>query len=117
MFREMLRGKIHRATVTDANLEYEGSITIDSHLLKASGILPFEKVQVVDINNGQRFETYVIETGRPGTVCVNGAAARLIQPGDRVIIMAYGFFGDQELHDHEPTVVLVDEGNNIRDNG
>ena len=87
---ELLKAKIHRATVTDANLNYEGSITIDKALMDAAGLLPYEKVGILDINNGARFDTYVIE-GEPnsGTICLNGAAARLVQPGDLIIIVAY----------------------------
>lgn len=110
MFREMLRSKIHRARVTDANLDYVGSITIDRDLLMAADILPYEKVQVVNINNGARFETYVME-GDPGIICVNGAAARKAYPGDRIIIMAYGFFGQGELGEYRPKIILLDETN------
>ena len=113
MLREMLRSKIHRVRVTEVNLNYAGSITIDRRLLEAASILPYEKVQVVNINNGSRFETYVMEGEREGEICVNGAAARLAQPGDLLIIMAYGFFTDEELTEHHPRIVLVDEHNGI----
>ena len=115
MIRKMCKSKIHRATVTDANLHYVGSITIDSELLKAADILPYEMVQVVNINNGERFETYAIE-GRvgSGTVCLNGAAARLAVPGDLVIIIAYGLYQEEELQNWEPKVVHVDAGNKIQ---
>jgi aspartate 1-decarboxylase len=115
MFLEMFRAKIHRATVTDANLNYEGSLTVDEELLEASGIRPYEKVAVVNINNGARFETYTIKGKRgKGEICLNGAAARLGHPGDKIIIIAYGFIKEEELtEDYEPTVVLVDENNKI----
>ncbi len=108
----MLRSKIHRARVTDANLDYVGSIKIDRDLLTAADILPFERVQVVNINNGARFETYVME-GEQGIICVNGAAARLAHPGDKIIIMAYGIFEDSEQKDLQPHIVLLDESNKI----
>ncbi|NLN26936.1 MAG: aspartate 1-decarboxylase [Firmicutes bacterium] len=112
MLRTMCRGKIHRATVTDANLHYVGSITIDPVLLEAADILPYERVQVVNVNNGERFETYVIEGERgKGEVVINGAAARLAQPGDIVIIMSYVLMTDEEAKSHSPKVVLVDERN------
>jgi len=113
VLREMVKSKIHRATVTDANLNYVGSITIDKKLLKAADILPFEKVQVVNVNNGCRFETYAIEGEQEGIVCVNGAAARLVQAGDVIIIMAYGYFENAEVKDFKPRVVLVDSRNRI----
>lgn len=106
---ELLKCKIHRATVTDANLNYEGSITIDRNLMEASGLLLHEKVQVLDINNGERFETYVIEGPRgSGAICLNGAAARLVQKGDLVIIAAYAQMTPEEARSWEPTVVRVD---------
>ena len=93
----MLKAKLHRGTVTEANINYTGSITIDSFLMKESGILPLEKVQVVNINNGERFETYVIEgEAHSGVICLNGAAARLVLPNDKVIIMAYGLYSQEE---------------------
>ena len=112
MLRMMCKGKIHRATVTDANLHYVGSITIDRELMDKADIFPYEQVQVVDVNNGSRFETYVIE-GPPGsgTVCINGAAARLVAPGDKVIIIAYGMLSDEEARNLKPSVVIVDEKN------
>lgn len=112
MFLNMLKGKIHGATVTDANLQYKGSITIDEDLMKAVGILTHEKVQVVNNNNGARFETYVIkgEAGS-GTICLNGSAARLVQPGDKVIIIAYCYMTQEEATNYEPTIVFVDESN------
>jgi aspartate 1-decarboxylase len=114
MQRQMLKSKIHRATVTDCNLHYAGSITIDSELMEEADLLPHEQVHVLDVDNGSRFETYVIE-GRYGAreMCVNGAAARLVQPGDRVIVVSYGAYTDQELDGYEPRVVHVDEDNRI----
>lgn len=109
---EILKCKIHRATVTDANLEYEGSITIDRDLMDAAGLLVHEKVHVLDLNNGARFETYVIEGPRgSGTICVNGAAARLVMPKDLVIIIAYCHMPPDEARKYEPVVVKVDPEN------
>ncbi len=118
MRRTLCKSKIHRATVTDANLEYEGSITLDPVLMEAADIVEYERVQVVDINNGARLETYVIR-GRPGRgeVVLNGAAARLVQVGDRVIIMSYAAYEEDELEGFEPRVVLVDDANRIRPEG
>jgi aspartate 1-decarboxylase len=115
MRRTLCKSKIHRATVTDANLEYEGSITLDPVLMEAADIVEYERVQVVDINNGARLETYVIR-GQPGRgeVVLNGAAARLVQVGDRVIIMSYAAYDEDELEGFMPRVVLVDEANRIR---
>lgn len=111
---KMLKGKIHRATVVQAELEYIGSITIDKDLLEASGILEYEKVQIVDINNGSRFETYTIAGERgSGLICLNGAAARCVQVGDKIIIMAYCDMDEKEANDHKPRVVFVDEKNKI----
>ncbi len=116
MFRTMLGGKIHRATVTEADLDYVGSITVDQDLLDAAGILVNEKVAIVNNNNGERFETYTIPGERgSGVVCLNGAAARLVQKGDIVIIMSYVMLSEPEIAAHEPKVVLVDEHNKIRD--
>jgi aspartate 1-decarboxylase len=112
MQRTMMRTKIHRAVITDANLEYVGSITIDRDLMDEADLLPYEKVHVLDINNGARFETYVIEgDAGSGEMCVNGAAARLVQPGDRVIVIAYGVYDSSELDGFAPTTVHVDESN------
>lgn len=112
--RRMLKSKIHRATVTDANLNYEGSITIDTDLLALADIRPFEQVFVVNINNGERFETYAIEgPAGQGDMCLNGAAARLAEPGDLVIVMTYGEYADAELEGFEPIVVHVDEFNRV----
>ena len=108
----MLKAKIHRATVTQAELDYVGSITVDSELLEQSGILEYEKVQVVDINNGNRFETYTIagESGS-GIICLNGAAARCVDVGDKIIIMAYADMTPEEAKSHSPRVIFVDENN------
>jgi aspartate 1-decarboxylase len=115
MRRTLCKSKIHRATVTDANLEYEGSITLDPVLMEAADLIEYERVQVVDINNGSRLETYVMrgQRGR-GDVVLNGAAARLVQVGDRVIIMSYADYDETELKDFQPRIVLVDEANRIR---
>jgi len=110
----MLRGKIHRATVTEANLDYEGSITVDAALLEAADILPFEQVDVLDLSNGARLTTYAIEAeAGSGVVCVNGAAARLVGAGDRVIILAYAQLGEAEARAARPRLVYVDECNAI----
>lgn len=114
MFRTMLTSKLHRATVTEANLNYVGSITIDEDLLDAANILVNEKVQIVNNNNGERFETYTIPGKRgSGMICVNGAAARLVQPGDIVIILAYALMTDEEAQQHAPTVLLMDAHNKV----
>ena len=110
--RVMLKSKIHRATVTDANLNYEGSITIDRNLMKAADILPYEQVHVVDVNNGARLVTYAIE-GESGEICLNGAAARLVHKGDIVIILSYTNVMENELPDFHPTLVYVDSKNQI----
>jgi aspartate 1-decarboxylase len=116
MLFNMMRAKIHRATVTGAELNYVGSITVDKDLLFAAGIMPNERVQVVNINNGERLETYVIE-GPPGsgTVCLNGAAARLAAKGDLVIIIAYAFCTEEEARSMKPRVVIVDGDNAVRE--
>ncbi len=114
MFRTMMRAKIHRATVTEANLNYVGSITIDGDIIDAVDILPNEKVQIVNNNNGARLETYVIEGERgSGVICLNGAAARLVQPGDTVIIIAYAMMTDADAKNHKPKVAIMDENNGI----
>ena len=112
MLIHVCRAKIHRARVTDANLGYEGSISIDQELLAASGILPFERVQVVNVNNGERFETYVIK-GKPGEICLNGPAARLGQIGDLVLIIAYGMVELDEAGKVAPKIIKVDANNRI----
>ncbi|MFX0548139.1 aspartate 1-decarboxylase [Hathewaya histolytica] len=110
----MLKSKIHRATITEANLNYVGSITIDTALLKSSGILEYEKVQIVDIDNGERLETYVIPGEKnSGIICLNGAAARLVQKGDKIIIMSYALMDENEAKKYNPTVVFVDEKNRV----
>jgi aspartate 1-decarboxylase len=110
----MLKSKIHRATVTACELHYAGSVTIDSGLMESADLLPGEMVHVLDIDNGARFETYVIEGERgTGDMCLNGAAARLVQPGDRVIVVSYGVYSEEELDQHVPKVVHVDERNRI----
>lgn len=112
MYRTMMKSKIHRATVTEANLNYVGSITIDEDLMDAADLLENEKVQIVNNNNGARLETYVIVGERgSGVVCLNGAAARLVQPGDTVIIISYAMMSAEELATHRPTLVFVDETN------
>ena len=110
----MLKSKIHRATVTEADIDYVGSITIDSNLLDEAGILEYEKVQIVDVNNGARFETYTIK-GEPnsGIICLNGAAALCSNVGDKVIIMAYANLNQEEAINHKPSVLFVDENNKI----
>ena len=114
MQRTMCKGKIHRATVTQANLQYVGSITIDADLLEAADIYPYERVQVVNINNGSRLETYTIAGARgSGVICLNGAAARHAAEGDIVIIMSYGQFDEQEIRALEPRLVFVDAENHI----
>ena len=114
MTLELLKGKIHRATVIQAELDYVGSITVDEALLEAAGILEYEKVQIVDVNNGSRFETYTISGQRgSGMICLNGAAARCVSPGDKIIIMAYGQYTPDEAKEHKPAVVFVDEENKV----
>lgn len=110
----LLKSKLHRATVTEADLNYVGSITIDEELMKVSNIVEYEKVQIVNINNGHRFETYVI-AGRPdsGIMCLNGAAARMAQVGDKIIIMSYASMTPEEAKSHKPTVVLLGEDNQV----
>ena len=116
MLRMMMNGKIHRATVTEADLNYVGSITIDEDLLDAVGMLPNEKVHVVNNNNGARFETYIIAGARgSGVICVNGAAARLVQRGDIVIIISYAYVDNAEAKNHKPTVAIMGEGNTIKE--
>ena len=114
MYRQILRSKIHRATVTDSRVDYEGSITVDEELLKAADIAPWEKVLIANLNNGSRIESYVIpgETGS-GIVCMNGGAAKYAQKGDLVIIMSFAILTDEELERHQPKVVYVDRQNRI----
>ena len=116
MMRTMFKAKIHRATVTEANLNYVGSITIDRDLLTAADILEYEQVQVVNVTTGARFETYTIAgPAGSGVICLNGGAARLAHPGDVVIIMTYAQLNEAELETHKPTVVLVDAQNRMVD--
>lgn len=111
---EFLYSKIHRATVTDANLEYVGSITIDSTLLKAANMKEWQKVEILDVNNGERFQTYIIAGEHDsGCICLNGAAARKVQKGDKVIIVTYALMDEKEAQSHKPTVVIVDDNNKI----
>ncbi len=114
MIQEFLYSKIHRATVTDANLNYVGSITIDEVLMDAAKIKEWQKVDILDVNNGERFQTYVIK-GEPnsGCICLNGAAARKVQPGDKVIIISYASLTVEESKTHTPTVVIVDDNNKV----
>jgi aspartate 1-decarboxylase len=105
-----MKSKVHRATITGANLEYVGSITLDRELMELADIREFEQVAVLDIDNGARFETYAMEGG-PGDVIINGAAAHLVQPGDRVIVITYGVYAEAELADYAPRIVHVDEAN------
>lgn len=110
----MMKAKLHKATVTEANLNYVGSITIDEDLLDAVDMLPDEKVQIVNNNNGARFETYIIPGPRgSGVICLNGAAARLVQPGDTVIIISYALLNEEEVRSHHPRVALMGAGNKI----
>ena len=111
---EMLKGKIHRATVRQAELDYVGSITVDQDLLDAAGILAYEKVQIVDVENGARFETYTIAGERgSGVMCLNGAAARMVQPGDKIILMAYAQVTPEEAEELKPRVLFVDDKNQV----
>jgi aspartate 1-decarboxylase len=112
VFRTMMKSKLHRATVTGANLHYVGSITIDPDLMDLADLLPNEKVQIVNNSNGARLETYVIEGERgSGDMCLNGAAARLVQPGDTIIVISYGIYDRSEVAAHRPTVIVLDQFN------
>lgn len=114
MLLNMLKSKIHRAVVTEANINYVGSITIDRNIMEAAGIFEYELVHVVNINNGKRLETYVIEGERgKGDICLNGAAARMVHVGDNIIIMGYCQLDQNEVKNHEPKIVFVDNKNNI----
>ncbi|NDV62431.1 aspartate 1-decarboxylase [Puniceicoccales bacterium CK1056] len=112
MNRILLKSKIHRATVTDADLNYTGSISLGPEFLEAADLLEFEQVDIYNCNNGERFHTYVI-LGQPGEVCLNGAAARKVQPGDIVIIASYAEYEDSEAKAHKPTLIYVDDKNSI----
>lgn len=117
MMRFVCKSKIHRATVTEANLNYFGSLTLDKNLLEAANILPYEQVQVWNLNNGARFETYAMEgEAGSGVVCANGAAARLLSPGDLVIIVAYAALDEKELRQFKPRIIFVDEDNKPSEN-
>lgn len=112
MYRTMMKSKLHRATVTEANLNYVGSITIDEDLMDAADLLENEKVQIVNNNNGARLETYVIKGARgSGVICLNGAAARLVQPGDNVIIISYSLMTEEQSRSYKPTIVVLDANN------
>lgn len=115
MLRQMLNAKIHRATVTEANLEYEGSLTIDQDLMDAVGLVPFERIKIYNIHNGERFDTYAIEGARgSGTIGLNGAAARKGMKGDLIIIVSYGMYTEQEMENYHPRIALLDEDNRIK---
>lgn len=115
MLLEFLFSKIHRATVTDANLEYVGSITIDETLIKAAKLQEWQKVEILNINNGERFQTYVIKgEANSGIICLNGAAARKAQKGDKIIIVSYTYLEPNEKEGFEPTIVMVDDNNKIK---
>ena len=114
MQRHLMKSKIHRATITSADLHYEGSLTLDADLMDAADLLPYEEIHVVNVNNGARFSTYVIEGPRgSGVLQLNGAAARLGHPGDLVILISYGVFDEAEIEQHQPSVVFVDQANHI----
>lgn len=116
MNRIMFKSKIHRARITQADLYYEGSLTVDEELMEAADLLPYEKVAIVNINNGERFETYLIKGERGSrTICLNGAAARKAAVGDQVIIISYTTLSDEEARTYKPTIVLVDDDNNIKE--
>ena len=115
MLRTVCKSKIHAATVTEANLQYIGSLTLDPSLMQAADLVPYEQVQVVNLNNGERFETYCIEgASGSGTVCLNGAAARLAVVGDKIIVISYAQMTEDELREQGPKLVFVDEQNHIR---
>ena len=116
MLRSMLKSKIHKATITEADLNYEGSLTIDSRLMEAADLLPFEQIMVYNISNGSRFDTYVIEGERgSGSICLNGAAARKGSPGDLIIIASYGLFSEDEIAKGKSVLVWVDAKNKLKD--
>lgn len=116
MFRTLMSAKIHRARVTEANLNYVGSITIDEDILDAVGMVANEKVQIVNNNNGARLETYIIPGARgSGVFCLNGAAARLVQEGDIIIVISYAYVSEEEVHSHVPKVAIMDENNHIKE--
>lgn len=114
MLLEFLQSKIHRATITDSDLNYVGSITIDADILDAAKIREYQKVEILNINNGERFQTYAIKGERKSKIfCVNGAAARKVQKGDKVIIVSYGYYQENEVKDYRPTIIQIDDDNNI----
>ena len=114
MYREMLRAKVHRITVTECDVAYEGSLTLDRDVMDACGMVPFEKIDVYDVDNGNRFTTYLIEGDRgSGACCVNGAAARLVERGHKVIVAAYAAVEEKDVRTHTPRIVLVDDRNRI----
>ncbi len=114
MLLEFLQSKIHRATITDSDLNYVGSITIDADILDAAKIREYQKVEILNINNGERFQTYAIKGERKSKIfCVNGAAARKVQKGDKVIIVTYGYYQEDEVKDYRPTIIQIDDNNNI----
>ncbi len=116
MLREFLKAKIHRATITEAHLHYHGSLTIDEAIMEAAGLSPHEKIDVFNINNGERFTTYAIAGPRSsGVIGLNGAAARLGQPGDQIIIVSYCFLNEEEIPHHQPRIVLMGENNRIEE--
>jgi aspartate 1-decarboxylase len=115
MLRVMMKSKIHRATITQADLDYEGSLTIDAELMRAADVLPYEMVHVYNISNGERFETYAIEgAAASGVICLNGAAARKGAPGDLIIITTYATYTETELEQHQPKLVMVDRHNRLK---
>ena len=115
MTREMLRAKIHRITVTECNVAYEGSLTLDAGLMEACDMIPYERIDVFDVENGSRFSTYLIEGPRgSGACCVNGAAARLVEQGDKLIVVAYCGVDEADLSNHKPKVVLVHDDNSLK---
>ncbi len=114
MLLEFLQSKIHRATITDSDLNYVGSITIDADILDAAKIREYQKVEILNINNGERFQTYAIKGERKSKIfCVNGAAARKVQKGDKVIIVSYGYYQEDEVKNYRPTIIQIDDDNNI----
>lgn len=116
MLVQMCKGKIHRAVITKLDINYEGSITISEELLTAAGIIEYEKVTIANLNNGNRFETYAIcDRQNKGQICLNGAAAKLAQKGDKIIILSYGLFQQEELKNFHPKMVLVDDHNSIKE--
>jgi len=118
MWRVMLKSKIHRATITEADLAYEGSLTIDVNLMRAADILPYEEVHIYNISNGERFQTYAMEgTAGSGVICLNGAAARKGAPGDLIIINTYSGYPPEELNHHTPKIILVDTNNRPKGKG